>query len=118
MRNTIAAATKKVAASTKNGSEKAASRRTDPSGGPAKVFVTASMLQIRPFAFSSWWGCDDARHDRLVRVVAEHFRHAEQERGAEDEDEQTGASAGDRIDLVGSREYVLRPRSRRRRRPG
>ena len=53
MRNTIAAATKNVPASTKNGSENPTSNRSEPSGGPANRFMIPSMLQIRPLAFSS-----------------------------------------------------------------
>ncbi len=48
-----AAATANVAASTKNGSEKATAMMNPPSTGPRREFMTISPPHSRPLAFSS-----------------------------------------------------------------
>ena len=52
--HTSTAATRKDAASTKNGSENAAISSSEPSGGPMNVLAMNSALHMRPLAFSNW----------------------------------------------------------------
>ena len=101
--------TKNVPASTKNGTENAATRSSAPSGGPANDVAHEFCAPQSTVRLLESVGVHDGRHEGLRRVVVEHLGKPEQQRGEEDHrvEERVGAQDGARVDRVRAGKHSL-----------